>query len=124
MTESTDASDRHPADLVAERVLAVPSVVSLDGGRVRQVATYLPGRRVVGVAWREDACEVSVVVRLSDRPLPEVAEHVRQAVAPVAEGRAVHVLISDVLTPDDQPTAAETPVAFSLEPASSGRSQE
>lgn len=101
------APERHPADLVAERVLAVPAVERLDGGVLGQVATYLPGRRVNGVSWRDEVCEVSVVLRLSgsadERPLPELADQVRQAVTPVAEGRRVDVVVADVVTPDEVP---------------------
>ncbi len=117
MTGTPDAPDRHPADLVAERVMAVPSVVALGGGRVGQVATYLPGRRVAGVSWREDVCEVSVVLRLSDRPLPELAAEVHRAVEPVAEGRAVHVVISDVLAPDEEPPGAQDALPHRVGPA-------
>ena len=124
MTEPADTRDRHPADLVAERVLAVPSVLSLDGGRVGAIATYLPGRRVAGVSWREDACEVSVVLRLSDRPLPELADEVRRAVEPVSEGRAVHVVISDVLTPEDAAGEEQAQDAHPFEPATHGRPRE
>ena len=91
----------HPADLVAERVLAVPAVERLDGGAFGQVATYLPGRRVSGVSWRDDVCEVSVVLRLTGAPLPALADEVRHAVAPVAGGRRVDVVVSDVVTPEE-----------------------
>lgn len=101
--------DRHPADLVAERVLACPVVVSLSDGALGQVATYLPGRRVVGVSWRDEVCEVAVVLRLDDRPLPELAEQIRQAVEPVAQGRAIDVLVADVVVPDVRVPDATVP---------------
>lgn len=102
MTGPAEPADRHPAELVAARVLACPVVVSLSdgalaGGAGRQVATYLPGRRVVGVSWREDVCEVAVVLLLGDRSLLELAEQVRQAVEPVAQGRVVDVVVTDVV---------------------------
>ncbi len=100
MTEGGAAveGERHPAELVAERVLACPSVAALAGGLAGQAATYLPGRRVAGISWRDDVCEVAVVLRLDGRPLPELAEQVRRAVEPVAGGRAVDILVADVVT--------------------------
>lgn len=90
------------ADAVAEAALGCPCVVSLATQASTVLATHLPGRRVVGVSLRDDACEVAVVLRLDGRPLPELAEQVRRAVAPVAGGRPVHVTITDVvLTEDD-----------------------
>jgi len=99
MTEPGTAVDgeRHPAELVAERVLACPVVAALAGGLAGQAATYLPGRRVAGVSWRDDVCEVAVVLRLDGRPLPELAEEVRRALEPVAGGRAVDIVITDVV---------------------------
>lgn len=89
--------DKHPADLVAERVLACPSVAGLAAGLAGHAATYLPGRRVAGVSWRDDVCEVAVVLRLDGRPLPELAQEVRTAVEPLAGGRAVDVVVADVV---------------------------
>ena len=98
MTEPDPVQDdKHPADLVAERVLACPSVAGLAGGLAGHAATYLPGRRVAGVSWRDDVCEVAVVLRLDGRPLPELAQEVRTAVEAVAGGRAVDVLVADVV---------------------------
>jgi len=89
------------ADAVAEAALGCPCVLSLATEGPGVLATYLPGRRVVGVSLREDACEVGVVLLLEGRPLPQLAEQVRRAVAPVAGGRPVHVTITDVVLPDD-----------------------
>lgn len=89
------------ADAVAEAALGCPCVLSLATQGPALLATHLPGRRVVGVSIREDACEVGVVLRLDGRPLPELAEEVRRAVEPVAGGRPVHVTITDVVLPDD-----------------------
>lgn len=102
MTEPELAVDdgKHPADLVAARALACPSVAALASGLAGQAATYLPGRRVAGVRWGDEICEVAVVLRLDGRPLPELAEEVRRAVEPVAGGRAVDIVITDVVSPE------------------------
>jgi hypothetical protein len=90
---------------VAEAVLACPVVAALaDGGFV---ATFLPGRRVAGIRLAEDVCEVAVVLRLDGSPLPQLAEQVRRAVAPVVEGRRVDVVIADVVIAGDVPTRGQ-----------------
>lgn len=91
------------ADAVAAAALALPCVVRLAADGPAQVATYLPGRRVAGVAVREDVCEVAVVLQLQDRPLPELADEVRRAVVPHVGSRAVDVVIADVVLPEQDP---------------------
>ena len=83
------------ADRIAAAVTTCPSVAGL--GRVPgvPVATYLPGRTVSGVAVRAGEVEVCVVARFG-MPLPEVAAQIREAVAPLAPGRLVDVVIADI----------------------------
>nr|WP_285758832.1 hypothetical protein [Nocardiopsis ansamitocini] len=81
---------------IALRVRALPDVVELSSGSFGTLATPLPGGTVDGVAVRDDIVEVGVVVRYG-RPLPEVAADVQAAVVPLAEGRAVHVSVEDVI---------------------------
>ncbi|OLT34031.1 hypothetical protein BJF79_33945 [Actinomadura sp. CNU-125] len=67
-------------------------------GRAARPRRDLPGGAAVrGRAVRDGTVEVGVVVRYG-RPLPLVAADVRGAVRPLCEGRAVDVLIADVLT--------------------------
>jgi hypothetical protein len=80
------------AHRIADTVLRCPDVVDLSGGPFGTVATYLPGERLPGVALRENEVEVSVVVRLG-RPLPEIADEMRAAVAPMVGDRPVNVHI-------------------------------
>lgn len=97
------------ADRVVAAVLACPGVVSLHAGGSRQVVTYLPGRRVVGVRLGEDTVEVALVTRFGV-PVTETGAQVRVALAPYAAGRAVDVHVADVLTPDeDTPRPDEVP---------------
>ena len=90
------------ADLeaAAAAALGCPLISGLTGGRFGEVATYLPGRRVVGIREVEGTVEVHVVARWG-RPLPEVAEVVRQAVAPHLPGTPVAVFVDDIEVPDD-----------------------
>jgi hypothetical protein len=88
------------ADLVAAAVLACPAVVALHAGGFREVATYLPGRRVVGVRTEDTAVEVSVVATAGLK-LPAVAAQIRSALAPLAGGRRIDVHIADISLPGD-----------------------
>ncbi|MFF5208789.1 hypothetical protein [Streptosporangium sp. NPDC000396] len=77
---------------IADTVRRCPDVADLSGGPFGTVATYLPGERVSGVALREDEVEVSIVVERG-RPLPEIADDVRAALAPLVGNRSVNVHI-------------------------------
>ncbi|MCW2866980.1 MAG: hypothetical protein JWR20_1168 [Marmoricola sp.] len=83
-----------PADRVASAALAVPGVTGLHAGSFGEVGTYLVGRQVHGVRLRPDGAEVHVTVAMG-RPLLEVAQAVRAAVAPLVEGE-VTVVVEDV----------------------------
>jgi hypothetical protein len=81
---------------LAAAVAAHPSVARLDGGPFGGVATYLPGRRLVGVrlASRGEPVEIAVVLRL-DRPIPDTVRALRRTVAEVYDG-PVDITVSDV----------------------------
>ncbi len=66
--------------------------MDLSGGPFGTVATYLPGERLPGVALREDEVEISIVARMG-RPLPEIADGVRAAIAPMVGDRPINVHI-------------------------------
>lgn len=118
---STTATMTHPADpdalarSVAAAVAAHPAVARLDGGVFGAVATYLPGRRLVGVriGQGDEPVEIAVVLHLQS-PIPAVVRSLRREVAalcaaaghPVA---AVDVTVSDVDVPAAEvgPQAAE-----------------
>ena len=83
---------------VVRLVLACPGVAAMHGGISGEAATYLPGRRVVGVRILPDWVEVHVVARW---PIPasEIAAQVWANVARAVDGRRVDVVIGDVLMP-------------------------
>ncbi|MBC6449501.1 hypothetical protein [Actinokineospora xionganensis] len=81
-------------DRIGEAVLADPAVVRLDGGPFQTIATYLPGRRVVGVT-AADRITVSVVLRL-DQPIPAVAAALRERVRRVAGDLPIDVHVNDL----------------------------
>jgi hypothetical protein len=91
------------ADDVAAIVLALPGVVDLHPGPLGSVATYLPGRRVVGVRLDAETVEVHVVIGL-DRPVREVAQDIHRAVSAVVTS-PVRVYVEDVAAPGDHDAA-------------------
>ena len=92
------------ADLIASAVTSCPGVAGLTQIPGIPVATYLPGRTVSGVAVRAGEVEVCVVARYGP-PLPQIAEQVRQAVAPLVPDRVVDVVIADIALPNAGPEA-------------------
>ena len=96
--------------LISAAVRSCPAVVDLWAGTAsHRVATYLPGRRVPGIAVRAGEIEVAVVVRYGATPA-DVARQIRLAVGPLAGGRRVDVVIADVELPGE-PSAPPTPSA-------------
>lgn len=87
-------------DAVAAAALACDDVVAVTGG-LFGAGTYLPGRRVPGIRIAEHEVEVHIVARFGPS-MDEVARAVRTAVAPVAGGRPVTVVVEDL---DTGPTA-------------------
>lgn len=92
------------ADQIVSVVTRIPDVAGLTEMPGSPVATYLPGRKVSGVAVRAGEVAICVVVRYG-RPLPEIAAQVRRAVVPLVPGRMVDVVIADITSPDEQPGA-------------------
>jgi hypothetical protein len=83
------------ADAIAAAALGCDGVDEMYAGGPVEVATYLPGRRVPGVRIADERVEVQIRVRWG-RPIPQIASDVQAAVAPLAAGRQVDVLIGDV----------------------------
>ena len=98
------------ADRIVAAVTGCAAVAGLTGAPGGPVATYLPGRTVSGVAVRAGEVEVCVTARYG-LPLPEVAEQVRQAVAPLVPDRVVDVVIGDITLaePEDKEAGRDHP---------------
>lgn len=93
-----------PAEVVAAAVRAVPGVAGLYGGLFGEVATHLPGRRVLGVRIDDGGnAEVHVVLHWG-YPVPATSFAVRRAVARLVNG-SVHVVVDDVAAPATAPAA-------------------
>jgi hypothetical protein len=87
-------------DGVASAVQGCPGVSGLDGGRFGEVASYLPGRRVQGVAVRADSVTVQVRSRWGVSA-PDLLSQITAVLAPLIGGRRVEVVVADI----DEPPA-------------------
>lgn len=83
------------ADAVADLVRAVPGVAGLHPGMFGEVATHLPGRRVIGVRVLADRVDVHVSL-VPTAPVRTTAAAVRAAVAAVCAGMPVDVTVEDI----------------------------
>ena len=91
------AQDTYDVDAIAGAALACPAVARLDEGGTRAVATYLPGRRVVGVRVEDRRVLVSLVLAYGSS-VRSLEEQVRSAVEAHVGGRQVDVHVADVQT--------------------------
>ncbi|MGW0042803.1 hypothetical protein [Rhodococcus sp. NPDC003348] len=100
MNETTDA------EVVAAQALTVPGVCELHGGMFGEVATYLPGRRLLGVRVTDTECAVHVVVAYPHNVV-EVAQAVHRVVEPLV-AVPVTVTVEDVALPPVSTGTART----------------
>lgn len=82
-------------DALAEAARACAGVAGLHGGPLHEFAAYLPGRVVPGVRLAEDRVEIHIVAQYGS-DLLAMAETVRAAAAPLADGLPVEVHIDDL----------------------------
>jgi hypothetical protein len=99
-SRTVPAQETCDVDAIAAAMLACPAVAGLHEGGTRAVATYLPGRRVVGVRVENRRVLVSVVLA-SGSSVRSLEVQVRGALAPHVEGRQVDVHVADVQTAMD-----------------------
>jgi hypothetical protein len=104
-----DLATEDLAETIARTLIAHPSVARLGAGRFGEVATALPGRRVVGVRTGApgDTVEVAVVLWLIE-PIPVLVAELRALVHTVAGREPVDVQVVDVLTDTDMAARGET----------------
>lgn len=81
---------------IAGKLAGLPEVAGPHGGRVGEIATLLPGRRVAGVRVADDEVTVGIVLRYP-ATVTEAAASVRAAVGPL--DRPVRVFVGDVAVP-------------------------
>lgn len=88
----------------------VEALRDLDEVRLHEqsvVGTHLPGRRVPGVRLTGQDAEVHVAV-VHPTTVEEAAEKVRAALGGLPLG-SVHVVVEDLVLPDDGPEEGPTP---------------
>ena len=88
-------------DAVTAIVRGCAGVSALDGGPFGEVASYLPGRTIPGVAVDDNRIRVQVRSNWGV-PAADVAALITAALAPLAGPRPVDVAIADI---DDPPVA-------------------
>jgi len=96
------------ADAIAQRVLDHPAVARLHGGPFGTVASYLPGRRVVGVRVDETdgSVDLSVVLWVGV-PLRQAVADLRRVVVEIAGPVIVNVTVADLHSVEDDASEAE-----------------
>lgn len=90
-------------DAVHEAVARCPAIAGVGSTLPGAVATYLPGRRVLGVRVNGDLIELEVCTRWGV-PATEVAAQVRSALRSLASGRRIDVTFIDIELPESEPT--------------------
>lgn len=102
-TMTTTADPDALAELVAAAVTAHPAVARLHGGYFGAVATYLPGRRLLGVRLGrgDEPVEVAVVLHLGG-PIPHIVRELRSEVSTLCGGAAVDITVADLAVPADE----------------------
>ena len=116
MTTAEPADDTETAivdginvDAVASAVRAVPGVSDLAGGRFGDTTSYLPGRRLTGVAVREAAVRISVRARWGVAA-SDLLRQITLALRPIVPDRRIEVVVAEI---DNPPwLAEEEPVAL------------
>ena len=72
-------------------------------GRYAEVATYEGSEKVSGVAIRPDEVEVHVVARYPlPKPIPQIAQDVRERVLLHSSGRKTTVVVEDIEVVQDE----------------------
>ncbi len=77
--------------------LATEGVHAMGRGRFVEAATYEGSEKVSGVVVNPETVEVHVVVRWPlPKPIPEIAESIRERLDPQAGGRKTTVMVDDL----------------------------
>ena len=85
------------ARAAAAAALATEGIYSLGGGRFVEAATYEGSEKVSGVVVDPATVEIHVVARYPlPKPIPEIAESIRERLAPEAGGRKTTIVVDDL----------------------------
>lgn len=87
--------DLAPEDALAALASSVDGVAAMHGGEFGEVATHLPGRKVVGVRITDDGCDIHIAAAYPS-DVRAVARAVRLAIEPHVDV-PVSVTVEDVI---------------------------
>ena len=91
------------ARAASEAALATEGVYSLGRGRYAEAATYEGSEKVSGVVVTPEDLEIHIVARYPlPKPIPEIAEDIRERVATEAGGRKTMVIVDDLEVMGDE----------------------
>ena len=91
------------ARAAAIAALATEGVHSMGRGRYVEAATYEGSERVTGVVVGPEDLEIHIVATYPlPRPIPEIAENIRERVALHAAGRRTRVVVEDLEVGEDE----------------------
>ena len=86
-----------------EAALATEGVHSMGRGRYVEAATYEGSEKVSGVVVGPEDLEIHIVARYPlPRPIPVIAENIRERVSPQAGGRRIRVVVEDLEVGEDE----------------------
>jgi hypothetical protein len=86
------------AEEIARTVATCPAVADMSAGPTGAVATYLPGRRVIGVRVHRGRVEIHVVGEWGV-PIPRLVSEVRASLAQLVHGHDVDIVVEDLGEP-------------------------
>lgn len=96
------ADELQLARAASEAALATDGVNRLGAGLFVEAATYGAGEKVDGVIVMPEEVEIHVVLQYPlAKPIPEVANSIRESVGPKVEGRTTTVVIEDLEVSDE-----------------------
>lgn len=96
------ADDLQLARAAQEAALATKGVHSLGTGRFVEAATYGAGEKISGVVVTPERVEVHIVANYPlEKPVPDLAQDVREKVIPEVEGREADVVVQDIEVPEE-----------------------
>lgn len=83
--------------------LATEGVYSMGRGRFVEAATYEGSEKVSGVVVTPEELEIHIVALYPlSSPIPEIAENIRERIAPEAGGRKTMVVVDDLEVAADE----------------------
>lgn len=96
------ANELQVARAVADTALSTDGIHSLGTGTFAEVATYEGADKVLGVLVTGEEVEVHIVALYPlQGSIPELADRVREKLAPEVGSRRVDVIVEDIEVPDD-----------------------